>query len=212
MTAEELIQEGRALTRPSTFLRKEPSGPVAAWWYPMDYDDYNRTRVRRWVTVDGRFIPSFGLHEPTFLTVFSHERRDDEGRVEVTKCWPEQPGVPLYAYPVSVLPPIDAVFAQGSPAIDHWLSSHGSKRTDDFLSSLDDEAIQGYEEAWRAESPIFASDISAVLGGWHMMWPEGDFNDLLKDQLLIWTLEEPEPWVEVWRTAAGDFKVRQRIT
>lgn len=178
----------------------------------MDYDDYNRTRVRRWVTVDGRFIPSFGLHEPTFLTVFSHERRDDEGRVEVTKCWPEQPGVPLYAYPVSVLPPIDAVFAQGSPAIDHWLSSHGSKRTDDFLSSLDDEAIQGYEEAWRAESPIFASDISAVLGGWHMMWPEGDFNDLLKDQLLIWTLEEPEPWVEVWRTAAGDFKVRQRIT
>src|SRR3954466_4246816 len=98
MTAEELIQEGRALTRPSTFLRKEPSGPIAAWWYPMDHDDYNRTRVRRWLTVNGRFIPGFDAHEQTFLTVFIHERSAGEGRVEVTKSWPEQGGVALYAY------------------------------------------------------------------------------------------------------------------
>ena len=212
MTAEELIKEGRVLTRPSIYLTAEPSGPVAAMWYPRDYEDYNRTRVQCWLTVDTRHIPDFLPSEQTFITVFSHERRPDDGRVEITKTWPRQDGIPLYTHPMSLLPPIDVVFALGSPAIDAWLSSHGCKRTDDFLSSLEDDAIREYERAWQAESPYFAEQVYAVLGGWHMPWPEGDFNELLKDQLLIWTLQDPEPWVEVWRTAAGNFRVLQRIT
>lgn len=212
MTTDTLVKEGRALARPSTFLTKEPLGPVAARWYPPNYDDYNKTRVHCWLTVDARHIPGYCSQEPTFLTLFSHEGRQDDGRVEITKAWPREDGIPLYAHPVSVLPPIDAVFALGSPAIDVWLSSYRCKRTDNFLSSLKDVAVQEYEKLWEAESPYFLSEVYAVLGGWHMPWPEGDFKELLQDQLLIWTLQDPEPWVELWRKSSGEFRVVQRIS
>jgi hypothetical protein len=51
----------------------------------------------------------------------------------------------------------------------------------------------------------------ATLGGWHFPWPDGDSEDLLKCKLLVWTFEECEPWIEVWRDAEK-YRVIERIT
>jgi hypothetical protein len=51
-----------------------------------------------------------------------------------------------------------------------------------------------------------------VLGGWHMLWPEDDRFDRGDNELLLWTFEDAEPWVEVWLTAQGELVVQERIT
>lgn len=50
-----------------------------------------------------------------------------------------------------------------------------------------------------------------MLGGWHMPWPEGDWVELIDRPLLVFTFEESEPWVEVWKWDDG-YKIIQRIT
>jgi hypothetical protein len=54
-------------------------------------------------------------------------------------------------------------------------------------------------------------EAAAVLGGWHFPWPDGDWEERCGESLLAWTIEESEPWVEVWRAASG-LRVVQRIT
>ena len=50
-----------------------------------------------------------------------------------------------------------------------------------------------------------------MLGGWHMAWPEGDWDELIDKQLIVWTFAESEPWIEVWEDGSR-FRVIQRIT
>jgi hypothetical protein len=58
---------------------------------------------------------------------------------------------------------------------------------------------------------LYREDIAGALGGWNMPWPDGDFEALISSELMIWTIEEAEPWVEVFETG-GSFQVFQRIT
>ena len=108
----------------------------------------------------------------------------------------------------------DAVFARGSNAVGDWIHSHGWERTDRYNSDFKDAAIvDAYERDWQREFPIyFESDIYAVLGGWHFPMADDDWHELIDEQLLVFTLRDSEPWVEAWRTRAGEFKVIQRIT
>jgi hypothetical protein len=212
MTPEQLIAEGRKLERPCKYLLPHGTGPVAAVWYERDEEEIEATGNRCWITVDARQIPSLSPSVTGFITVLTKERSVETGWAEVTPSWPERVGTPLYAHPASLLPPLAAVFARGSDAIDVWLAARGRKRTDRFLDCQEDAATTGYQEVWNRETPYFAEDMYAVLGGWHMPWPEDDWKDLLDDQLLVWTLRDPEPWVEVWHTRTGQFQVMQRIT
>jgi len=93
-------------------------------------------------------------------------------------------GQPLYAYAERSIPPPDAVGAENDDA---------------------------YVRFWQSNCPVYAREPFAVLGGWHFPWPDDDW-ELLRDRnLLVWTLKESEPWVEVWDNS-GDFEVFQRIT
>jgi hypothetical protein len=193
-------------------LVPQGSGQVAAVWYERNEEEIESTGNRCWITVDSRWIPGLSPTVTGFITVFTNERKMESGWAEVTPSWPERMGTALYTHPVSLLPPLEAVFARGSDVIDVWLASRNLKRTDRFLSCQEDAATAGYQEVWNRESPYFAENMYAVLGGWHMPWPEDDWNDLLDDQLLVWTLRDPEPWVEVWRARTGQVRVIQRIT
>jgi hypothetical protein len=37
-----------------------------------------------------------------------------------------------------------------------------------------------------------------MLGGWPVPFPDGEWEKLLTKTLLVLTLEDAEPWVEVW--------------
>jgi hypothetical protein len=74
-----------------------------------------------------------------------------------------------------------------------------------------DGATDVYIRLWQSNCPLYTGEASAVLGGWHFPWPDGDWQELRLQSLLVWTLDESEPWVEVWRVPDG-FRVMQRIT
>lgn len=103
-----------------------------------------------------------------------------------------QSATPLFAESYVSLPPLDAVVK---------LSGHDPT----------EPVSSGYERIWQDNSPMYRSGISAAMGGWNMPWPENDFDDLMDSELLLWTFEEPEPWIEVFRTQSR-IHGYQRIT
>jgi len=214
MTPEQLIEEGRRLQRPCVFLRPEGSGPAAAFWYEYDADEVDSTGYHCWLTVDARHIPDLPSSVTGYISVFTDEGEGGRDRVEIRSSWPERAGTPLYAHPASVLPPIDAVFAHGSEVVGEWLHAYGWERTEPYDDGFGDAAtVRKYERVFMQEFPLyFESDIYAVLGGWHVSWPDGDWHELLDEQLMVFTFRDSEPWVEAWLTRAGDFRVIQRIT
>ncbi|WP_164689475.1 hypothetical protein [Herpetosiphon llansteffanensis] len=45
-----------------------------------------------------------------------------------------------------------------------------------------------------------------------MVWPDGDWPELLEQQLVLCTYAEAEPWLEVWRNQAGQLQVVERFS
>lgn len=214
MTPEELIAEGRKLEHACAFLRPVGTGPVAAIWHERDVWEEDVTGERCWITFDARQTP--GLSDPIagYVSVFTNEETCEGGRVEIAETWPSRTGTELYAHVASVLPPIDAVFAFGSEAVEKWIRSLAWERGWAYNNNFKGrEVVEEYERVWQRDFPLyFRSDIYAVLGGWHVPWPDGDWDELHQGQLMLFTLRDSEPWVEAWRTRNGEFRVIQRIT
>jgi len=119
--------------------------------------------------------------------------------------------MPLFAEELISLPPVDAVFLQGSGAVAAYLQRNGWKRTDPFNSTFPDRVPHEYEKLWQKNCPLYTNTAAALCGGWHFPWPDGDFLQLVDSELVVWTLMEAEPWIEVFER--GDvFAVKQRIT
>ncbi|HTV42944.1 MAG TPA: hypothetical protein VMF08_20435 [Candidatus Sulfotelmatobacter sp.] len=212
MTAEQLIEEGRKLQRPCFLLRPEVSGEVAAVWYERSNEELFETGRECWLTVDARFVPGFTPPLTGFISVFT--QGCERGHVEISNSWPERKGTKLYAHPASILPPLDAVFARGSEAVDEWLRANDWERGWRYNRNFKDKAtVKAYGNIFFKEYPLyFESDIYAMLGGWHFPGQDPDWEDLIDEQLMVLTFRESEPWVETWRMKSGDFKVIQRIT
>ena len=132
MTSAQLIEEGRKLQRPCSFLRPHGNAPVAAVWYERDEDEIESTGHRCWLTVEARHIPGCPQSVTGYITIFTTDPAGEEGRVELTQAWPQRAGTELYAQAALVLPPLEAVFARGSEAIDVWLASRNLNRMSPF--------------------------------------------------------------------------------
>jgi len=214
MTSEQLIAEGRKLQKPTFFLRAQGPGPVAAVWHERDEDEIESTGHHCWLTVDARVVPGLPPSVTGYLSIFTNEESCEGGQIEITPAWPKRPGTKLYAHSASVLPPIDAVFLRGSDAVGAWLKKHGWERDWGYNGNFKDKAIVGaYQDIFTNEYPLyFESDIFAVVGGWHMTFPDPDWDELIDDQFLLMTIRDSEPWVEAWQMKSGEFEVIQRIT
>jgi hypothetical protein len=214
MTSAQLIEEGRKLQRPCSFLRPQGTGPVAAVWYERDDEEIESTGHHCWLTFDARHVPGSSPSVTGYISVFTNEKKCEGGRVEVTPSWPKRGRTELYAHTASVLPPIDAVFSRGSEAVGEWIRSHGWQRDWRYNNNFKGrDVVREYERVWQQEFPIyFESDIYAILGGWHFPMADDDWHELLDQQLMVFTLRDSEPWIEAWRTRAGQFRVIQRIT
>jgi hypothetical protein len=141
---------------------------------------------RHWLSIDCRFLPAGLGPSRGVLSVYSDE---DDCVSGFAGHDPEarlaiNGGRALYAHAGQSLPPPDA------------------------LSAEDDET---YIRLWQSNCPMYTGEAVAVLGGWHFPWPDGDWEELRSQPFLIWTLEDSEPWVEVWGEP-GRFRVMQRIT
>jgi hypothetical protein len=87
-------------------------------------------------------------------------------------------------------------------------------------------------------NPLFREGLAAVLGGWHVNWPDGPprlprladlqaridraggpgvmpYGETYRCEpyrLLLWTLRDAEPWFEVWGDGAGELHAVGRVT
>jgi len=78
------------------------------------------------------------------------------------------------------LPPVDAVFQFGGPAIQAWLAANNWQLdwgyNDNFAAA---DIVEHYERQYQEQCPLYRDDIPVVLGGWctDPVWPVG-FNSL----------------------------------
>lgn len=209
MHPRDFEDEARRLARPCTYLRSHGQDYAAVWGGSPVVA--GRTGQRHWFSVDARCVPGCGTRG--VLGVFL-DKSGDGGSVvlDPDAKLPPVSGRALFAHAGESLPPVDAVFLFGSEVVGEWLSAHRWPRAEPYNDNFpDSEPVAEYEGLLRSRSPLYTRDAHAVLGSWHWPWPDGDWLELTKAELLAWTFADAEPWVEVW--AEGNERwVRQRIT
>ncbi len=194
MTLEELLAEANLLAKSCRHYRFAHGGePVTGYWHGVKAGELCASIER----------------EGKWLNVYL-DADYETGRVEVS-VQPIPSGRPLCRSDAKSLPPIDAVFRLGSGAVEGYLEAHGWKRDWSFNDNFKGAVAKQYEREWARQCPLYSDGIVAVEGGWNMPWPEGDWEDLLGQDLVLWTFEESEPWVEVFSDGSR-YSVFQRVT
>lgn len=214
MTGEQLLAEGQRLARPCVYLRRS-GNDLAAIWGGEGIVPCGDGPYRHWLTIDTRYIPGARGQQPACMSVYTNEEDCESGVVAVdhaSRLLGRSDGLPLYAHADSSLPPLEAAFKLGSATVKDWLAGNGWDPEWGYNDNFADrKPVDFYEREYRRRLPLFTGEAHAVLGGWHIPWPDGDWDDLVRKRLIVWTFEESEPWVEVWEEGQG-YVVIQRIT
>lgn len=210
MDAARFREECRRLARPRLNLRRRegPRDVVGVWGGsgPLPLPPPPGPWEHR-ITVSCDWLHRNGFGLSGLLAVY--ERRDDVPFREqfaavradgVRTDWSAGGGIGLVGAEDVALPPVEALEIYGSEAIRRLLEGP------DRASLLDT-----YEE----QCPLHYADeegIYAMLGGWHVSWPEDDAYDAEPGRLVLWTFRDAEPWLEVWQRHSGQLAVVPRIT
>ncbi len=187
MAKSKLAATADRLARPCVLLRwSGPADALAGVWGGRGTVPPPDGSFRHWISVDCRFLPAGLGPSCGVLSVYTDEDDGESGFAghDPAASLSVGDGAALYAHPARSLPPPDALSAGGDKA---------------------------YVRLWQADCPLYTGEAVAVLGGWHFPWPDGDWEELREQPLLLWTIEESEPWVEVWGERGG-FRVTQRVT
>ena len=220
LSASDLIAEGKRLSKPSLLLSDKPNGGAVVGYWRGHREGFEwRPGFEHRITVDCQWLASQGIRVRGSLAIY-----DVDGygwSVPVFTEWlPEAPlsaldmrgGTPLYATESFSFPPIEALCLYGGAVVDAWLETLGLERTDYHSARIaHNELGEAYQRIYRQHSPLHSKSHWAVLGGWHAIWPDDDFYIPREMRLAIWTLKEPEPWIEVFERAPN-FMVRARFT
>ncbi|GAA5530241.1 hypothetical protein [Herpetosiphon gulosus] len=123
-------------------------------------------------------------------------------------CFGYEIMIALYAQTTTSLPPLDAVLRFGSTAIQAWSKPFCEDNNWLCADDMPDRSlVDAYETVYQAQHPRYCENAIASIGGWHMVWPDGDWAELLEQQLLVCTYAEAEPWLEVWIDRSRNLKV-----
>ena len=190
------LAQARRLERPCDLLVEAGEGDtIAAYWYG--------------VRAGARCIAL--QQDGAWIEVFL-DADCEHGRV-ATLSSPDRTGVPLRREPGSSLPSPDALFLNGGPVIADYLARHGWSRDDSYTDNFPDALARRYNELWMDTHPFLASDsgLVAVSGGWSWTWPDSESSDFLNTELVLLTIRDSEPWVEVLKGPNG-YRVLQRVS
>jgi len=215
---DQLLAEAQHLARSCTLLVPQPnSEPVAAIWggpgIVMPPDDSELHRI----TIDCRFLPPYLQGLTGCISVYNVADNHALNPVshDPLRILPSMfhTGVKLYPQPAISLPPIEALFRFGSSAIQDWLTANRWHREWEYNDNFPDRDVaNAYNQIYQDQNPLYSGTAFAVLGGWHFPWPDGDWDELLKQKLIVWTFEDAEPWLEVWHDTNEHFRIIERIT
>ncbi len=192
MDLDTLKREAKKLSLPSQLLSHTKVGPAVAWYHETPIHGVRLAILRGSETLLVRPNGKGG------------------GSVTTASAAPDG-GVGLYETPRMSLPPIEAVFLQGGNEIGDWLQQNNWDRTWGYNDNFSDSALVAeYEAWWQSQHPFYTGEGFAILGGWHFVWPDDDWHELINDELVIWTLTG-EPWIEVW-SRGGVYRVVERLS
>jgi hypothetical protein len=92
------------------------------------------------------------------------------------------------------------------------LSELGVAR-DDFDHPKVYKSLQadGYVRFFQQQHPLYSSQTAAMLGGWHVGWPDDGSYYNNGRQVTLLTLRDSEPWIEVW-PREGKYEALWRST
>jgi len=210
MDQNQLITEGEAIAKPCFILTSQPQGEVVGYWGGVRGDIPNSlppevTRFvsrRHLVTVSDGLLVQLGIDRLGPISLFEwvdtagkpHLRVERDPRIQFNSFTCS--GEPLYATESSSFPPFEALCLHGSPAIAAWLASLGLQRHEYWKVPRD--SISEYLAAYQHRFPLFEVSADAIVGGWHIMWPEDDFYMPAEMIQLMLTLRDAEPWYSIW--------------
>lgn len=212
MNSQQLIDVGWRLARPCLLLTEAAlDEPIVAIWDGPGVVPPPDTTFHHIISIDCRFLPQNPLGLTGWLSVYGNNRFDNSGVVVVDSycVLPTdiRTGICLSGRFARSFPPIDAVVKE--PVVHDWLAANGWEHNPQKNTYFDDD---DYTAVFQEQCPIYSDQAVAVLGGWHFPWAEGDWADLSKHTLIVWTFHDAEPWIEVLFSPEGQFEMRERIS
>lgn len=204
MSGKEVLNQGFNLARECLLLTEASKKDdfIAIWGGEGILSTPSESFLHK-ITVDFKYIPEifeFKHYTKYGLTsIYTNEEDCRSGiavldhSVDLRKK--SLNGIKLCGCIKKILPPIDAVLRFGT------FEKYPSK-----------DEIETYEEVFQKQYPLFNDEIYAMISGWHFPWPDGDWVNLVNDQLILCTFKDAEPWVEVWDKGSNGLEVIQRIT
>ena len=123
----------------------------------------------------------------------------------------DKDSIALYPTKRKSLPPLEAFYYCAPKELIEYIKSTGAWSEEWYWNEPWRSMANDYEAIWQDQFPVYQEDIFLTIGGWHMQWPDGDWEEFLDSELICLTVKDAEPWIEVWQTNRG-IKVIERIT
>jgi hypothetical protein len=184
-----LEEELERLAKPSLLLKDHGSGQPLAYWHEPAWCD----GLRPWITLTPTLLEGISKCP---LTLFENETCGGLVEERDTKNLP--PTIPLFAHPEKSRPP--------ACELDFFGNYH-------LVEEAEHDDYPGSEyEAFGLDMPIARDDVFAIVGGWHRAWPDDDWLELADKRLVLTTVANAEPWLEVFHGAKEGFLVKYRVT
>lgn len=206
LAPDDLIAEGRKLARPAVALY-DAGKNYAALWRGKGVADPGPGEWRHWVSIDASFLPDNPRRLKGVISLYDWFADDDRmGEIKVVHnaaaSLPRKTdGTKLFARSFDCIPDVDAVIRFGSKRIRNWAKSTGWESKPVY----DQSPVKEYLEVVAAEHPFQNGDGAyAMLGGWSWCfnWCYGIDEkypwNLMKKALIVLTIAESEPWIEVF--------------
>ena len=206
LTPDELIAEGRRLARPAVALH-DSGKKYAAVWRGTGVVSPGKGEWRHWISIDTSFLPDNPRKLKGVVSLYDWFADDDRwGELKVVHdakaSLPRKTdGTKLYARKFDCLPDVEAVFQFGSKKVKDW-----AKATSwDANAGFDMSPIREYQAEVQSQHPFATNDGTyAMLGGWSWCFTwcysidEKYPWNLMKKALIVLTIAESEPWLEVF--------------
>lgn len=211
MTSDELLEEGRRLSKPCVQLTRQGTDYCAVWG-GMGVVPLRDARFRHWISVASHAVP--GGHGLTgCFSVYANQEDRATGLVLVNRqatLPPVPDGIKLYAHQTTCFPPLDAIFRYGTEAVQQWLRANQWQPEWGYSPQFrDHQTTELCAAAYQEQLDLKGGLIDAVLGGWPMSWRIGEWEEQADRRLLLWTWRDSPPWIEMWQDR-GQLRVVQR--
>jgi hypothetical protein len=205
----DLVALGRGLARPALVLDADGdpdtnANPYAAVWLGTGVVAGPRGEWRHRISIDCAALPVNPRKLTGVISVYESVGKDNYMCEHAVRHDPQATlpvatdGTKLYSSPLESLPPIQFLFKRGPAQVQEWLAAQSWTSADYSKQMPDPEPGRRYLDAWFANHPMFTERGYAMLGGWLMPFPEGDWEELAEQTLLLMTIKDAEPYIEVW--------------